>query len=100
MDKNIAPDILSQMAAKYIWWKTPDEAMRHPRRVITQVMNIGDYGDVQDLAHALGNEALKDAMCGAEAGEFSEKSWVYWHLRLGLCPPQEASPPLPVRRVQ
>lgn len=25
---------LLRLAAKYIWWKTPDEAIRHPRRVI------------------------------------------------------------------
>ncbi|MGH8296179.1 MAG: hypothetical protein ACRETZ_11900 [Steroidobacteraceae bacterium] len=93
-------DVLKQMAAKYIWWKTPDEAMHYPRRVITQVMNIGDYGDVQGLVHALGEEALKKALRGAEAGEFSEKSWVYWHLRLRLCPVEEPCQPMPVRRVQ
>jgi predicted amidohydrolase YtcJ len=91
---------LRRMAAKYIWWKTPDEAMRYPRRVVTQVMNIGDYGDVQTLFHALGDAAFRDALAAAEAGELSEKSWIYWHLRLGLCSTQEACPPLPMRRVQ
>lgn len=88
------------MAAKYIWWKTPDEAMRYPRRVVTQVMNIGDYSDVQMLVHALGDGAFKDALAAAEAGELSERSWLYWHLRLGLCSTQEGCPPLPVRRIQ
>jgi predicted amidohydrolase YtcJ len=95
-----AVETLRRMAAKYIWWKTPDEAMRYPRRVITQVMNIGDYSDVQTLVHALGDDALKDALAAAEAGELNEKSWVYWHLRLGLCSTQERCPPLPERRVQ
>ena len=96
----VGVDVLRQMATKYIWWKTPDEAMRYPRRVITQVMNMGDYGDVQTMVHAIGNEALKEALRNAEAGELSEKSWVYWHLRLGLCRPDGSSPPLPVRRVE
>lgn len=91
---------LRQMAVKYIWWKTPDEAMRYPHRVITQVMNIGDYADVQTMVHALSAVALKEALAAAEAGEFSEKSWVYWHLRLGLCHSQEECPALPMRRVQ
>ena len=91
---------LRQMAAKYIWWKTPDDAMRYPHRVITQVMNIGDYGDVQTMVYALDKDVLKEALATAEAGEFSEKSWVYWHLRLGLCHSFEACPALPVRRVQ
>lgn len=93
-------EVLRQMAAKYVWWKSPDEAMRHPRRIITQVMNIGDYGDVQRMTHALSDAALKDALAQAEAGELSERSWVYWHLRLGLCSIQENCPPLPVRRIQ
>jgi hypothetical protein len=83
------------MAARYVWWKTQDEALKQPRRVIAQVMNIGDYRDVQTLARAVGDEALKDALTRAEAGEFSEKSWVYWHLRLGL-----NRPPMPARRVE
>jgi len=36
---------LKQFAAKYIWWKTPEEAVARPERVIAQVMNIGDYDD-------------------------------------------------------
>jgi hypothetical protein len=83
------------MAARYVWWKTPEEALKHPRRVIAQVMNIGDYRDVQSLANAVGGEALKDALMRAEVGEFSEKSWIYWHLRLGL-----ERPPMPVRWVE
>lgn len=27
--------------AKYIWWKTPDEAVAFPERLVAQVMNIG-----------------------------------------------------------
>lgn len=87
--------VLRQLAAKYIWWKTPEEAMQYPRRVVAQVMNLGDYGDVQEMVHAVGDEVLKEALRRAEAGEFSEKSWVYWHLRLGL-----PCPSMPVRRVQ
>ena len=41
---------LKKFALKYIWWKTPDEAVDTPERVIAQVMNIGDYWDVQELA--------------------------------------------------
>lgn len=91
----MSADVLERMAARYVWWKTPDEAMKHPHRVVAQVMNIGDYRDVQALAHAVGDEALKDALTRAEAGEFSAKSWNYWHLRLGL-----DLRPMPARRVE
>ncbi len=46
----ISPEILKPSASKYIWWKTPDEAVAMPERVIAQVMDIGDHADVQSLA--------------------------------------------------
>jgi hypothetical protein len=72
------------MARKYIWWKTPDEVISMPERVIAQVMNIGDYDDVPMLAKSVGDDVLRDVLCHAEAGQFDERSWAYWHYRLGL----------------
>ena len=88
--------LLRRLAGKYIWWKTPEEAIAFPRRVIAQVMTIGDYGDVQALANQLGDEVLKDVIRTAEAGEFDARSWSYWHYRLGLAELEEV-PPLPDR---
>jgi hypothetical protein len=90
--------LLARLAAKYIWWKTPDEALRIPERVIAQVMNIGDYDDVQEMVQALGDETLSDVLRSAEAGMFNERSWTYWHYRLGLAAPGQV-PPLPSRRL-
>lgn len=90
-------DALKRLASKYIWWKTPDEAVAMPERVIAQVMNIGDYADVQALAGQIGDEALRDVLRHAEAGQFSERSWTYWHYRLGLAGVGHV-PMLPVRR--
>ncbi len=36
------PSALTRLAAKYIWWKTPEDACRFPARVAAQVMNMGD----------------------------------------------------------
>ena len=30
---------LKELARKYVWWKSPDEALRTPQRIIAQVMN-------------------------------------------------------------
>lgn len=90
-------DELKRLAGKYIWWKTPDEAVAMPARVVAQVMNIGDYDDVQALAHQVGDEYLRDVLDHAEIGQFNERSWVYWHYRLGLAAPGRV-PPLPARR--
>jgi hypothetical protein len=90
---------LKPFAGKYIWWKTPEDAIAMPERVIAQVMNIGDYADVQTLASQVGDEALREVLIHAEAGQFNERSWVYWHYRLGLSGVDEV-PALPVRRFE
>jgi hypothetical protein len=77
-------EALKPLASRYIWWKTPDEAVSMPERVMAQVMNIGDYADVQYLATLVGDDVLRDVVQHAQAGEFNERSWAYWHYRLGL----------------
>ena len=91
-------EALKPLASKYIWWKTPDEAVALPERVIAQVMNIGDYSDVQLLTKQVGDEALRQVLTHAEAGQFNERSWAYWHYRLGLSSVGQV-PALPRRRL-
>ncbi|MGA8530240.1 MAG: hypothetical protein WB622_11030, partial [Acidobacteriaceae bacterium] len=43
----IDPELLEKFARKYVWWKTAKEAMAHQDRIVIQVMNLGDYEDVQ-----------------------------------------------------
>ena len=93
----IDQDALKHFAGKYIWWKTPDEAVAMPERVIAQVMNIGDYADVHALATLVGDDALRAVLVNAEAGQFSGRSWAYWHYRLGLASVDNV-PAAPVRK--
>lgn len=90
------PALLAPLAAKYVWWKSPEEAIADPERVIAQVMNLGDHADVEALAAQVGDEALRDVLLRASAGQFNERSWAYWHYRLGLAEVDEV-PPLPRR---
>jgi len=87
------------LARKYVWWKQPDEAMKNQRRVIAQVMNIGDFDDVRAALSAFGQEPFEDALAHAEAGWFSPKSWAYWHYRFRSVAPGHEVPPMPVRVV-
>lgn len=91
-------DLIERMARTYVWWKTPQEAAAMPRRVIAQVMDIGDYADVQALASEVGEAVLADVLAHAEAGEFNPRSWTYWHYRLGLAATNRV-PPLPARKL-
>jgi len=90
--------LLKPYAAKYIWWKSPEEALETPERIVAQVMDIGDYDDMQALTYAVGDDYLRHVIAHCEAGLLSEKSWTYWHYRLGMAKPGQV-PPLPKRKV-
>jgi len=89
---------LKPFAQKYIWWKTSDEAVETPERVAAQVMNIGDYDDVQALVRLVGDVYLREVLRNAEIGQFNARSWHYWHYRLRLANLGEV-PPMPSRRL-
>lgn len=89
--------LILSLARTYVWWKTPEEAAQFPERVIAQVMNMGDYDDVVAMANQLGDAVLIDVLKHAEVGQFTPRSWAYWHYRLGVVTPDEAVPPMPVR---
>lgn len=81
---SINRQMLETFARKYIWWESASEAVATPERVIAQVMSIGDYADVQRIATQVGDDVLRRVLTQAEAGQFDERSWAYWHYRLGL----------------
>lgn len=95
--RDSAETLLWRLAGKYVWWKTPEEALAFRRRLVAQVMDSGDYSDILALAAAVGDGELRDALVRAGAGEFNPRSWAYWHYRLELARVDEV-PPLPVRR--
>jgi hypothetical protein len=41
--------VLLELAGRYIWWKSPPQALAYPQRVAAQVMNLGDWDDVLKL---------------------------------------------------
>jgi len=96
VERNAA--LLREQAGKYIWWMTPTEAMGYPAKIVAQVMNTGEYRDVCAVSEALGDDGLRAVLAQAEAGQFNERSWHYWHYRLGLSEPGQV-PPLPARRI-
>lgn len=90
--------LLAELARKYIWWLSPQEAANYPARVVAQVMNIGVFRDASRMAEAVGDDGLRSVLQHAEAGQFNARSWHYWHYRLELAEPGQV-PPLPVRHI-
>jgi len=102
VDRQLPPPALAcleRLAPRYIWWKSAEEAMLFPDRVAAQVMNIGDWNDVVDMVEAVGEDYLRTVLRHAEAGQLNERSWHFWHYRLGLAEyGVRPVPPMPVRK--
>jgi len=91
---------LRKLAARYVWWKTPDQAIECPERVAAQVMNLGTFEDLTRMVETTGEDFLRGVLQRAEAGQLDARSWHYWHYRLGLAEyGTRPVPPMPVRRV-
>jgi hypothetical protein len=89
----IAPQLITPLAKKYLWWKTPEEVSAQPDLLIAQIMNIGTWDDVVMLEGSVPVEQLRRLLTQAEPGQFSDKSWQFWHLRLHLADIDHVPPP-------
>ena len=90
-------DLLRDFATRYIWWKTAQEAILYPERILAQVMNLGTYEDLGRLLTAFTFAELRHVLLLAEPGWFNDRSWVFWHYRLGLTEMDAPPPALPIR---
>ncbi|WP_159991315.1 hypothetical protein [Pelistega ratti] len=95
--------IIKQLSKTYIWWQTPDEAVKNPYRVIAQVMELGTAEDTQLLYKSVGKGVFKDVLDHAIAGWFTPKSWNFWHIICRTDEEQQQNifnvPPLPKRNL-
>ena len=91
-----AQALLKTLARRYVWWKTPEEAMLYPDRVAAQVMNLGTWDDLTAMAEATGEDYLREVLRHAEIGQLNPRSW---HYRLGLAEYGVVPvPPMPIRK--
>ncbi len=85
---------LELLAQRYVWWASVAWALDHPHRFYASVMNLGSWDDILLLLGAVDEDTLRDVLLSAPPGVFSQRSWDFWHVKLGVSP----IPPLPVRR--
>jgi nicotinamide riboside transporter PnuC len=98
MIAKLGPDALARLAGIYVWWKTAVEVAADPQQLIPRIMDRGDWDDVMLVENTLGNLPFRRAIESAEAGQFTARSWHFWHYRLGLAKVDQV-PPLPARRI-
>jgi hypothetical protein len=90
------PDIpeLQALARRVIWFKSPSDAISMPAHFVAHVLTFGTHEDVTVLRRFVSDDELRDALACAPPGVFDDRSWAYWHLKLGRYP----APPLPARQ--
>ena len=81
------------MARKYVWWQPSDRTLADRRLFLAQVMTLGSVADVRWLLSLIPEKDLRGVLRDPPAGVFNDRSWRFWHLRLGCVP----VPELPVR---
>ncbi len=91
------PEAVRALARRYVWWLSPDESLALPLRVVAQVMDLGTMTDCATLESHFGRPVMRQTLKRAEPGWFRERSWVFWHYRLGLTKWRGEPPPLPTR---
>ena len=89
------PDVpeLHALARRVVWFKPPGDALAMPVHFIAHVLTYGTHDDVSALRRFVADDDLREALASAPPGVFDDRSWAYWHLKLGRYPP----PPLPTR---
>jgi len=81
-DTSLRNEFLSEMAKKYIWWETQEEALIFPQKILAQVMNLGTWDDSCTLVQLFSENELKNVIENAQAGQFRPRSWHFWCYRL------------------
>ena len=83
---SVQTEFLYFASKRYIWWKSPESALKYPQRILAQIMNLGSWDDVRKMYELFSKDELRKVLLEAEAGQFSEKSWCYWNYILANCP--------------
>ncbi len=84
---------LLSLAKRVLWFKTPEDALRHIDQLVAYTLTLGTAEDVRVLRSEINDESLRASLRRAPAGLFDPRSWTYWHLMLDMPP----DTPLPRR---
>ncbi|MEM9088791.1 MAG: hypothetical protein AAGC93_08620 [Cyanobacteria bacterium P01_F01_bin.53] len=86
---------LKSLAARVVWFKTPEEALSDPVYFLCYLMRYGVPEDVSVARRYFTDSDFKQALNNAYPGIFDRPSWAYWNLMLFDTPDR----PMPVRNL-
>ena len=86
---------LLRVARRMVWFKPAEEALADAALFLSYAMTYGTVDDLRVILAHYTDDQLRWALRSGLPGIFDERSWAYWHARLGV----EPVPDLPVRRL-
>ncbi len=87
------PDELVAVAKRVVWFESPEESLRQPKRFLAYLMTYGTLEEILIAKNYFSDDDFRIALRDAPPGIFDIRSWSYWNLVYG----QEPVPPLPQR---
>ncbi len=88
------------LARKYVWWKSPEDALRDKRHFLASVMTYATMEDTLWMENNFPRKELIYVLQNPPIGVFSARAWHFWHYRLGLADNEKDIPGLPRRAWQ
>ena len=86
---------LAEIAARVVWFESPEVALAYPARFIAYAMRYATPEDIRAVRRHFGDDGLCAALDDMPPGIIDPRSWSYWHAILGRSPP----PPMPTREL-
>ena len=71
------PDLL-RVAARMVWFKTPEETLAEPFLFLSHAMTCGTVDDLRVVRAHFTDDDLRRALRAAVPGVFDARSWAYW----------------------
>ena len=84
---------LEELEAKMIWWKTPEESLKHRQRLLAQIMVYGTVYDIVIAKEFFPAADFLEVLKDPPPGVFDPRSRAYWSLMYDQDPTQ----PMPKR---
>ncbi|EFI36331.1 conserved hypothetical protein [Desulfonatronospira thiodismutans ASO3-1] len=91
---------LRRLAKKYVWWKSPEQALQNKRHFLAALMTFGTLEDTYWLEQNITRDELTDVLKNPPIGIFTARAWHFWHYRLGLAGNENEIPEQPTRTWQ
>lgn len=86
---------LTAIAARIVWFESPEQALAEPIRFLAYAMARATHEDMRAIRRRVSDDDMREALDHAPPGIIDPRSWGYWNLQFGRWP----APPMPQRQL-